>query len=62
MHDRYFETADKLQSFYAEKAAGIPLGRIATVAGAVAFLCSDLAADITGTEVVVDCGESLCHG
>jgi enoyl-[acyl-carrier-protein] reductase (NADH) len=62
MHDRYFDSADELRSFYIEKAREAPLGRIASVGGvanAALFLCSDLAADVTGTEVVVDCGASL---
>ena len=40
-------------------AANIPLGRYATpeeVAGAVMYLCSDLAGSVTGTQLVVDGG------
>ena len=42
-----------------ESAASIPLGRLATpddIARAVAFLCSDLAAYVTGQTLAVDGG------
>jgi NAD(P)-dependent dehydrogenase (short-subunit alcohol dehydrogenase family) len=40
----------------------LPLGRIPSTQGitnAILFLASDLAADITGTEQVVDCGHAI---
>ncbi len=46
-------------------AAGIPTGRYALpeeVAGAVLFLCSDVASDVTGTHIVIDGGRSGAGG
>jgi NAD(P)-dependent dehydrogenase (short-subunit alcohol dehydrogenase family) len=46
-------------------AAGIPTGRYALpeeVAGAVLFLCSDVASDVTGTHIVIDGGRSGLGG
>jgi NAD(P)-dependent dehydrogenase (short-subunit alcohol dehydrogenase family) len=46
-------------------AAGIPTGRYALpeeVAGAVLFLCSDVASDVTGTHIVIDGGRSGSGG
>jgi NAD(P)-dependent dehydrogenase (short-subunit alcohol dehydrogenase family) len=62
MHSHYFESDDELRQFFVKKAEQNPLGRLASVQGvanAVAFLCSDLARDITGTQMVVDCGATL---
>jgi len=45
--------------------AGIPIGRYATpeeIAGAVLYLCSDLAGDVTGTHIVIDGGRSGAGG
>jgi len=50
---------------HAAYAAGIPTGRYATpeeIAGAVLYLCSDLAADVTGTHIVIDGGRSGSGG
>jgi NAD(P)-dependent dehydrogenase (short-subunit alcohol dehydrogenase family) len=46
-------------------AAGIPTGRYALpeeIAGAVLYLCSDLAGDLTGTQIVIDGGRSGSGG
>ena len=46
-------------------AAGVPTGRYATpeeIAGAVLYLCSDLASDVTGTHIVIDGGRSGAGG
>jgi len=45
--------------------AGIPTGRYAQpeeIAGAVLYLCSDLAGDVTGTHIVIDGGRSGSGG
>jgi NAD(P)-dependent dehydrogenase (short-subunit alcohol dehydrogenase family) len=50
---------------HAATAAGIPTGRYATpeeIAGAVLYLCSDLAGDVTGTQIVIDGGRSGSGG
>lgn len=66
-HKPYFEKEEEMEEFFEGNVTGHALKRIATVDGvanAVAFLCSDLSLDITGTEMVVDCGGSLVppHG
>jgi NAD(P)-dependent dehydrogenase (short-subunit alcohol dehydrogenase family) len=46
-------------------AAGIPAGRYAQpeeIAGAVLYLCSDLAGDVTGTQIIIDGGRSGAGG
>ena len=61
MHEAYFDDGE-LEEYLEHETAAHPLGRIASVEGvanAVAFLCSDRASDITGTEMTVDCGASL---
>ena len=61
MHQAYFSDGE-LKEYIEQEMAAHPLGRIATVDGvanAVAFLCSERASDITGTEMVIDCGASL---
>ncbi len=53
------------QAVHAAYAAGIPTGRYATpeeIAGAVLYLCSDLAGDVTGTQIVIDGGRSGTGG
>jgi 3-oxoacyl-[acyl-carrier protein] reductase len=65
MHDGYFESKEELEAFYVEKAKKTALGRMASaegVAKTVAFLGSELARDMTGVEIVVDCGASLSWG
>lgn len=62
LHNQYFESEEELQEFFDKCKNEHPLGRIATVDGianAALFLCSDLSNDITGTETVIDCGETL---
>ncbi len=56
---------DDPEAVHAAYAAGIPTGRYATpeeIAGAVLYLCSDLAGDVTGTQIVVDGGRSGSGG
>lgn len=53
------------EGVHAAYAAGIPTGRYATpeeIAGAVLYLCSDLAGDVTGTQIVIDGGRSGSGG
>src|SRR3954452_23278100 len=53
------------EAVHAAYAAGIPTGRYATpeeIAGAVLYLCSDLAGDVTGTHIVIDGGRSGTGG
>src|SRR3954447_17543598 len=53
------------EAVHAAYAAGIPTGRYATpeeIAGAVLYLCSDLAPDVTGTHIVIDGGRSGTGG
>ncbi|OHT10713.1 oxidoreductase, short chain dehydrogenase/reductase family protein [Tritrichomonas foetus] len=61
-HNQYFESKEDFNAFFEKAKNEHPLGRIATsngVANSVMFLCSDLSSEITGTELVIDCGESL---
>ena len=63
-HDAYFESKEEEREFFEGLANNTPLGRLATVRGvsnSVLFLASDLSCDITGTEIVIDCGASLSH-
>lgn len=53
------------EAVHAAYAAGIPTGRYALpeeIAGAVLYLCSDLAGDVTGTHIVIDGGRSGSGG
>lgn len=62
MHDQYFENKEEIDEFFEKCKKEHPLGRIATcegIANTAMFLCSDLACDITGSETVIDCGETL---
>lgn len=62
MHNQYFENKEEIEDFFEKCKKEHPLGRIATcegIANAAMFLCSDLACDITGSEMVIDCGETL---
>lgn len=58
-HSSLFETNEAKETAFAEAASKCPLERNPTVDGvanSVLFLASDMASDITGTEIVVDCG------
>ena len=62
LHNPYFENQEELDTFFQKSSEEHPLGRIASiecVANSVMFLCSNLSSDITGTEMVIDCGETL---
>lgn len=62
LHNQYFENKEELVNFFDKCKKEHPLGRIATcdgIANTAMFLCSDLACDITGSETVIDCGETL---
>lgn len=53
------------QGVHDATAAGTPTGRYALpeeIAGAVLYLCSDLAGDVTGTQLVIDGGRSGSGG
>ena len=55
----------QIPNFKSCTAAAIPTGRYATpeeIAGAVLYLCSDLATDVTGTHIVIDGGRSGTGG
>jgi hypothetical protein len=58
-HDRYFESKEELEAFYEEKAKKTALGTMASAEGIGGILGSELARDMTGIEIVVDCGTSL---
>jgi NAD(P)-dependent dehydrogenase (short-subunit alcohol dehydrogenase family) len=56
---------DNPNAVHDANAAATPTGRYATpedIAGAVLYLCSDLAGDVTGTQLVVDGGRSGSGG
>lgn len=61
-HDQYFDTQEELQDFMEEQISEHPLNHLPSlecIANSAKFLCSELAADITGTELIIDCGFSL---
>jgi len=53
------------EAVHAANSAGTPTGRYTLpeeIAGAVLYLCSDLAGNVTGTQVVIDGGRSGAGG
>lgn len=61
-HDNYFESKEELTAFFQEHVKTTVLGRLVSidgVANTIEFLFSDLSKDVTGTQFVIDCGETL---
>jgi len=61
-HEPYFNSEDELNEFFSECKDSTILGRLAScegVANVACFLAGRESRDITGTQVVVDCGESI---
>lgn len=61
-HNEYFGSKEELQDFYVEHVKTTVLGHLVSVDGvanAIEFLLSDYSKGVTGTEMVVDCGETL---
>ena len=61
-HDAYFDSKEEVEEFLKNHEEDTALGRNASIKGVgntIEFLFSPLANDITGTQIVIDCGETL---